>query len=116
MRYITITAIYCLVLNIALAQSNPAQSLQPTALEAFAGRPTAHVKWSKLSGSLESQESRATVTAIIVEDKTSDPSVMRGIRIDLAHIGATPSCNWKYWAWRIMCQRANAAVILRKHA
>jgi hypothetical protein len=65
-------------------------------------------------GRLESQESRATITALIVEDKTSMPSVMRGIRVDLAHVGSTPSCDWKYRAWRIMCQRANAAVYVEE--
>lgn len=114
MRSAAVTTICCLLLNIGLGQVNPTPSLQPTPLEAFAGRPTAHVTWSKVIGRLESQESRATITALIVEDKTSEPSVMRGIRVDLAHIGATPSCNWKYWAWRIMCRRANAAVYVEE--
>jgi hypothetical protein len=61
-------------------------------------------------GRLESRESRATITALIVEDETSEPRVMRGIRVDLAHVGATPSCEWKYTAWRVMCHRADAAV------
>ena len=104
----------CLFLNIGIAQVNSTPSLEPTPLEAFAGRPTAHVTWSQVIGSLESQESRATVTALIVEDNTSDPGVMRGIRVDLAHIGPTPSCDWKYWAWRIMCQRANAAIYIEE--
>jgi hypothetical protein len=65
-------------------------------------------------GRLESRESRATITALVVEDKTSEPGVMRGIRVDLAHIGATPSCDWKYRAWRVMCQRADAAVYVEE--
>jgi hypothetical protein len=88
--------------------------LPPSPLEEFAARSTAAVVWSKTIGRLESQESRATVTALVVEDTTSTPSVMRGLRIDLAHIGATPSCDWKYVAWRIMCQRANAAVYVEE--
>lgn len=104
----------CLLLNIGLAQVNPTPSLEPTPLEAFAGRHTAHVNWSKVIGRLDSQESRATLTALIVEDETSEPSVMRGVRIDLAHIGATARCDWKYSAWRIMCQRANAAVYIEE--
>jgi hypothetical protein len=114
MRLAAVTTISCLLLNTGLAQVNPTPSLQPTPLEAFAGRPTAHVTWSKMIGNLESQESRATITAMIVEDKTSNPSTMRGIRVELAHIGATPSCDWKYWAWKIMCQRANAAVYIEE--
>ena len=114
MKSVAITFVLCLLLNTALAQDSPTPALQPTPLEAFAGRPTARIKWSKVIGHLESQESRATVTAIIVEDKTSEPSLMRGIQVDLAHIGATPSCDWKYWAWRIMCRRANAAVYIEE--
>ena len=109
-----ITAISCLLLNIGLAQENLTPSLQPTRLEAFAERPSAKITWSKVIGRLESQESRATITALIVEDRTSKPSVMRGIRVDLAHIGATPSCDWKYTSWRIMCERANAAIYVEE--
>src|SRR5213080_4984931 len=95
-------------------QGAPPSELPPSPLEAFASRPTARVIWSKKIGSLESSEARATVTALIVEDTTSRPDVMRGLQIDLAHIGATPSCDWKYWAWRIMCERANAAVYVEE--
>lgn len=110
----TITFSCCLLLGTGLAQVNSTPSLQPSPLEAFTTRPTAQVTWSKIIGSLESQESRATVTALIVADKTSESSVMRGIRVDLAHKGATPSCDHKLWAWRIMCQRANAAVYIEE--
>jgi len=103
----------CLLLNLAIAQVNSTPSLQPTPLEEFAGQPTAHVRWSKLIGSLESKKSRATITALIIEDKTSKPSVMRGIRVDLAHKGAA-TCDFKYEAWRIMCQRANAAIYIEE--
>jgi hypothetical protein len=113
-RAVVAAAICCLLLNIGIAQVNSTPSLEPTPLEAFAGRPTAHLTWSEVIGGLESQESRATVIALVVEDKTSDPSVMRGIRVDLAHIGATPGCDWKYWSWRIMCERANAAIYIEE--
>ena len=114
MRLPAITTICCLLLYVGIAQGSQTYSLEPTPLEAFAGRPTAVVTWSKAIGSLESQESRATITALIVEDKTSKPSVMRGIRVELAHIGPTPSCDWKYTAWKIMCQRANAEVYIEE--
>ena len=61
------------------------EELAPSPLEAFAARSTATVVWSKQIGVLESQESRATVTALIVEDPTSTPGIMRGLRIDLVH-------------------------------
>ena len=114
MKSAAASIVCCLLLNIGFAQVNSAPSLEPSPLEAFAGRPTAQVTWSKLIGSLESHDSRATVTAVSVEDKTTEPNVMRGIQIDLAHIGATPKCDWKYWAWRIMCQRPNAAVYVEE--
>lgn len=65
-------------------------------------------------GRLETPKARAIITALVVEDTTSTPNFMRGVRIDLAHVGGTPSCDWKYWAWRIMCQRANAAVYVEE--
>jgi hypothetical protein len=114
MRSAAVSAVCCVLLNSGLAQVSSTPSLQPSPLEAFVGRPTAEVTWSKVIGRLESQEARATITALIVEDKTTAPSVMRGIRVNLTHIGATPSCDWKYWAWRIMCQRANAAVYVEE--
>jgi hypothetical protein len=113
MRLAAITTICCLMLIVGIAQGDQSYSLQATPLEAFAMRPTAQATWSKVIGNLESRESRATITALIVEDKTSEPSVMRGIRVDLAHIGSTPSCDWNT-AWKIMCQRANAAVYIEE--
>src|SRR5688500_11616543 len=114
MRFGTVITIWCLLLSIGFAQVKPTPSLEPTPLEAFAGRSTARVTWSRVIGRLESQESYATVSALIIEDVTSEPSVMRGLRVDLAHIGAHPSCDWKVSAWRIMCQRANAAVYIEE--
>jgi hypothetical protein len=95
-------------------QGAPPEDLPPSPLEAFATRPTAKVVWSKLIGHLESLESRATMTALIVEDTSSRPNVMRGVQIDLAHIGGAPRCDWKYRAWNIMCRRVNAAVYVEE--
>ena len=101
------------------AQENQPQTasranLPPSPLEAFAARSTAKVVWSKSVGRLESKGARATITALVVEDVTSSPSLMRGLRIDLAHGEATPGCDWKNWAWRIMCERPNAAVYVEE--
>src|SRR5439155_8074645 len=95
-------------------QGAPPTDLSRSPLEAFAARSTAKTVWSKMIGRLESREARATITALILEDTTDTASVMRGLRIDLAHTVANPSCDWKYWAWRIMCQRANAAVYVEE--
>ena len=89
------------------------RSSSPSPLEAFAARSTATVVWSKQIGVLESQESRATVTALIVEDP-STLDIMRGLRIDLVHTVPDPNCDMIYVAWRIMCQRANAAVYVEE--
>jgi hypothetical protein len=92
----------------------PPSDLPQSRLEAFADRPATQVVWSKMIGHLESQEARATITALILHDPTSTPSEMRGIRIDLAHTVAKPSCSWKYVAWTIMCKRANAVVYVEE--
>lgn len=90
-------------------------SLSPSPLEAFAARPAAKVVWSKMIGRLEGSEARATLTALRIEDAAATPSVMRGLRIDLAraHTGQA-ECDWKYLAWKIMCERANAAVYVEE--
>jgi hypothetical protein len=100
------------------AQENPQQAvakdLPPSPLEAFAARATAKVVWSKTIGHLESREAHATLTVVIIEDQSTAVNVMRGLRIDLAHTGADPACDWKYLAWRIMCERPNAAVYVEE--
>ncbi len=105
--------IMCSVVVLMLVvqqQGVPPDELPQSRLEAFAARPTTEVVWSKMIGRLESQGARAVITALILQDTTSTPSVMRGIRIDLTHTVANPSCSWKYVAWTLMCKRANAAV------
>jgi len=95
-------------------QQAEAKDLPPSPLEAFAARSTAKVVWSKTIGHLESREAHATLTVISLEDRTTAASMMRGVRIDLAHTGAGPGCDWKYLAWRIMCERPNASVYVEE--
>ena len=90
------------------------QELPPSPLEAFATRSTAKVILLKPIGRFESRKSNATLAVVILEDQTTTAKVMRGLRIDLAHNGATPACDWRYTAWQIMCQRANAAVYVEE--
>jgi hypothetical protein len=111
--WMTLCLIVCTVSSGARLVAQP-EDLPKSPLEAFATRSTAKVIWSKLIGHFESQESRATITALIVEDTTRKPSVMRGLRMDLTHIGATPSCDQKYTAWIIMCKRVNAAIYVEE--
>ncbi|HEX4951754.1 MAG TPA: hypothetical protein VFZ34_34160 [Blastocatellia bacterium] len=88
------------------------QDLPPSPLEAFATRATANVIWTKPIGRIDSDDARATVTALTVEDAGAQPSVRRGVRINLKHLVTTPHCDWKYTAWRVMCERPNAAVYI----
>lgn len=93
-------------------QAEP-KALLPSPLEAFASRSTAKVVWSKTIGHLDSRDAQATLTVISLEDQTTAASMMRGLRIDLVHNGAT-SCDLIYTAWRIMCERPNAAVYVEE--
>jgi hypothetical protein len=90
------------------------KDLPPSPLEAFAARSTAKVVLSKTIGRLEYRKSNATLSVLILEDPTSAPRSMRGVRIDLVHIDAYPHCDWRYAAWKIMCERANAAVYVEE--
>src|SRR5215470_1569595 len=111
--WIALCLIVCAVSGGVRLAAQP-EDLPKSPLEAFATGSTAKVIWSKMIGHFESQESRATITALIVEDTTRKPSIMRGLRMDLAHIGATPSCDHKYTAWTIMCKRVNAAIYVEE--
>jgi hypothetical protein len=91
-----------------LASSRPAQS----ALEAFAARPAATVVWSKTIGSLVTEQARATITALVLQDTTTTPGTISGLRIDLAHTALKVTCDWKYEAWNRMCERPNAALYI----
>lgn len=91
----------------------PPKELSSSPLEAFAARSTAKVVWSKTIGRLESPESVAILTALTVHDTTGSPSLIRGLRIDLAH-SVYVECDWKYSAWKIMCERTDAAVYVEE--
>lgn len=77
MKTVFATAVCCVWLSTGLAQVSPTRSLPPTPLEAFVARPKANIKWSKAIGQLESSESRATVTALEVEDDRVRVSVFK---------------------------------------
>lgn len=86
------------------------RSLSPTPLEAFVAQPGARTVWSKYLGRLDGRTASAIVTAIAVEAGGSPRAIMRGVRIELRHEGATPSCDQKHVEWSIMCARENAAI------
>lgn len=105
----------CLIcVSVAPVLAQQTKDLPPSPLDAFAARSTAKVVLSKTIGRFESRKSNATVSIVILEDRTNTPRLMRGVRIDLAHLDATPVCDWKYSAWKIMCERTNAAVYVEE--
>ena len=89
-----------------------AGQLMPTPLEAFSARPGAKVVWSRTIGQIEGPAARATVVAIAIEDLSSAPPVVRGLRLDLAHLVPNPNCDLLYQDWAVLCARPNAAVYL----
>src|SRR5262245_24790500 len=97
--------------NQRQASSN---ELAPSPLEAFAERSTAKLVWSKPVGVLESTESRATVMSIAVEDASTAPQMKRGVRIDLKHLMGQRNCDVAYTAWRVLCERPNAAIYIEE--
>jgi hypothetical protein len=110
-----ISKFVCLIaVSLAPLMAQQTEDLAPSPLEAFAARSTARVVLSKTIGRLESSKSKATLAVVILEDQTTTPRVMRGVRIDLVHLNSTPVCDWRYRAWKIMCERANAAVYVEE--
>jgi hypothetical protein len=89
MKFIaSVIAFCCLFLIVSPAQVNPASSLQPTPLEAFAHQPATHVAWSKEVGRLDSRDAHAVVSVLILEDTAQPPDRMRGIRIELSDLNS----------------------------
>jgi hypothetical protein len=81
----TLLSLLCfgLFCGVASAQDQ-IPPLQPTPMEAFAGQSATHLAWSKEVGRIESSDSQAVITALILQDTARPPDRMRGIRIDLS--------------------------------
>jgi hypothetical protein len=74
-----------LLLNTGGAQTDDSPTAsQLAAMEHYATRPTARIDWSKEADRIESGQTKAVITALVVDDATQSPRQMRGIRIDLA--------------------------------
>src|SRR5712691_10994943 len=79
-----VLAFYGLLLNIGVAQTDDSPTAsQLMAMERYATRPTARVNWSKEVDRIEGGQTKAVITALVVDDGTQSPRQMRGIRIDL---------------------------------
>jgi hypothetical protein len=79
--------LFALLASFAPGQVATPSVLPPSAFEAFARRPEATFTWSKEVGRLDSRDSHAVVTALVVEDSTSQLKRMRGLRIDFSWAG-----------------------------
>ena len=72
---------------VGYAQPSSPTAVQLEAFEHFADRPTTRVAWSKEIGRIETDQARAVITVLIVEDAADRAERMRGIRIDLTQGG-----------------------------
>src|SRR5258708_30606758 len=72
-----------LLLTIGYGQSTNPTAAKIEAMEGFGSKPTAQVVWSKEVERIDTDQARAVITALIVEDGTQTPKQMRGVRIDL---------------------------------
>jgi len=77
-QYLRSILVLALVVS-AFAEDAPTAS-QLAAFEQFATRPSTRVAWSTEVGVIEGGGARATIAAVVMEDKTAR---MRGVRIDL---------------------------------
>ena len=71
------TVVFGLFVGIAQGQVNSPSSGKPSSLEVLARKPEAHVTWSKEVGHLESGESNAVVTTLVIEDSAQRGQRMR---------------------------------------
>lgn len=95
-------------------QAQERKTLPPTTFEAFVARPNSVTTWSKSVGRLDGGTAFAEVSAVVVEAVSATPERMRGIRLDMRHLGAPNSCGLIYEEWAAMCARADAAVYIEE--
>jgi hypothetical protein len=69
---------------LASSQSEVAVGSEPSPLEAFAEQSEALTAWSSEVGRLDYDDTRAVVTALVLEDGGRPARRMRGVKIDLS--------------------------------
>lgn len=79
MRFSILTVLAGLLPAITFGQADA-----PASFAAFARQPQARVVWSTEIGRLESRDSHALVTALLIEDSSKPSERMRGVRIDFS--------------------------------
>jgi hypothetical protein len=81
--------IFSCLLGIGNAQVDPASAVQPSPFEKLLRQPDPRIIWSQETGRLDSSESHAVVTALVVVEESTQPSRrLRGVRIHLSRKGA----------------------------
>jgi len=74
-------AAVCLLAGVGATTSPTKAELE--AFEQFAASPDARIAWSNEIGRIDTDQGRAIVSALVVEDTSGNTGGMRGLRIDL---------------------------------
>jgi hypothetical protein len=88
MKSSTAVLLFCFILSSAALAQLP-EAPEPTQLELWMGHPGSRITTSEVVGKVESADADAVITALIIENPRSDPTQLRGIRIDLSNDAAT---------------------------
>lgn len=80
---VVVLGLCAVLVSPATTSASGEDSLRPTSLETFVGRPTARIVWAHREGRVDSAQARVLVTTFAVEDAVEPSQRMRGARIDL---------------------------------
>jgi hypothetical protein len=80
--------LFCFILSSAALAQLP-EAPEPTQLELWMGHPGSRITTSEVVGKVESTDADAVITALVIDNPRSDPTQLRGIRIDLRNDSAT---------------------------
>jgi len=90
MTWVVAGAMFCASISMAAtAQLDTGAIPEPTAFETIARQRSTTIILSEEVGRIESSDSRAIITALILENSYYHPSRVRGIRIDLRNASAS---------------------------
>lgn len=88
MRLAVTVSMFCCILSCPAAAQLTAAP-EPTLLEVWARQPGLLISKSKEVGRVDSTDAQAVITALVIEAPQSNPSRVRGIRIDLRNAIST---------------------------
>ena len=81
--FVRIAALSFTLISCAWPQREAEVGSKPSPMEAFAARSGARTSWSSQIATLERSGSRATLTALVIEDSSGPVQTMRGVKVDL---------------------------------